>query len=299
MPFEAVEGRVDGVARLRHRIVTSQPERVHPADHPSENVQMTQASPRTNAHRQIRQLVAQAAVWRTELVLGLLIVLVSALLLHLAAGLPALVVATSLLTYGLLVCMVLHTSPPVFRKRGPGPANRVTFLRAALVMPVAALVLHPAYLDAAATYWLLGLVTLAVALDRLDGMVARRRGWVTAFGGRFDMELDALLIMVLALLVWQTGQAGAWVLLIGLMRYLFVAAGWRWQWLQGPLPPSRRRQTVCVVQSVSLLVALAPVVPPEHAAVIVLGALLLLVYSFSVDVFCLYREGRPVAGVCR
>jgi phosphatidylglycerophosphate synthase len=260
---------------------------------------MTQASLRTKAHRQLRRVAAQAAVWKTELVLGLLVVLASAALLHLAAGLPALVLGTSLLTYGLLVCMVLHTSPPMFRKRGPGPANRVTFLRAALVVPVTALVLHPAHLDAVAVYWLLGLATLAVALDGLDGAVARRSGWVTPFGGRFDMELDALLIMVLALLVWQTGQAGAWVLLIGLMRYLFVAAGWRWQWLQGALPPSRRRQTVCVVQSVALLVALVPVIPPEHAAVIALGALLLLVYSFSVDVFWLYREGRPVAGVCQ
>lgn len=290
---------------FRFGIMVSQPERAHRADHLSqqtlfaENVQMTQASPRTGVHRQVRQLAAQAAVWRTELVLGLLVVLVLALLLHLAAGLPALAAATSLLTYGLLVCMVLHTSPPVFRRRGPGPANRVTFFRAALVMPVAALVLHPAQLDAAATYWLLGLATLAVALDGLDGAVARRSGWVTTYGGRFDMELDALLIMVLALLVWQTGQAGIWVLLIGLMRYLFVAAGWRWQWLQGALPPSRRRQTVCVVQSVALLVALAPVVPPQHAAAIALGALLLLVYSFSVDVFWLYRECRPVAGECR
>jgi phosphatidylglycerophosphate synthase len=249
--------------------------------------------------QQARQFAAQVRVWRTELTLGLLTVLAGAAILHLAAGVPASVFAASLLTYGLLVCMVLHASPAAFHRDGPGLANRVTFLRAALVMPVAAMALLPAHLDADATYWLLGLAAIALALDGLDGAVARRTGRVTAFGARFDMELDALLILVLALLVWQTGQTGLWVLLIGLMRYVFVAAGWRWTWLQGELPPSRRRQTVCVVQSVALLVVLAPVVPPDLASAIALGALILLTYSFSVDVFWLYRQDRSLAGESR
>jgi hypothetical protein len=39
-----------------------------------------------------------------------------------------------------------------------------------------------------------------------------------------------------------------------------------WPWLAAPLPPSRRRQTVCVVQITTLIVCLGPVVPPELAA---------------------------------
>ena len=254
--------------------------------------------PHTGLRRQARQFLAQAGVWRTELTIGLLIVLTGAALLHLAAGVPASVFAATLLSYGLLVCMVLHATPAAFHRDGPGPANRVTFLRAALVMPVAAMALLPAHLDADATYWLLGLAATALAFDGLDGAVARRTGRVTAFGARFDMELDALLILILALLVWQTGQAGLWVLLVGLMRYLFVAAGWRWTWLQRELPPSRRRQTVCVVQSVALLVALAPVVSPGLASATALAALLLLTYSFTVDVLWLYRQDRNLAGEC-
>ena len=249
--------------------------------------------------QQTRQLAAQAGAWRKELIGGFLTVLAGASLLHLVAGVPAAVFAASLVAYGFLVCMVLRTSPATFRRDGPGLANRVTFLRAALVMPVAGMVPLPAHLDAGATYWLLVLAAIALALDGLDGAVARRTGRVTSFGARFDMELDALLILVLALLVWQTGQTGIWVLLIGLMRYLFVAAGWRWCWLQGELAPSRRRKTVCVVQSVALLVVLAPVVSPYLASAIALGALILLTYSFIVDVLFLYRHGRSLAGECR
>ena len=35
---------------------------------------------------------------------------------------------------------------------------------------------------------------------------------------------------------------------LGLMRYAFVAAGWRWPALARPLPPSLRRKAVCVLQ---------------------------------------------------
>jgi phosphatidylglycerophosphate synthase len=253
----------------------------------------------TGLRRQTRQFAAQAGAWRKELVVGLLPVLTGAALLHLAAGVPASVFAASLVAYGLLACMVVRTSPAAFHHKGPGLANRVTFLRAALVMPVAAMVLFPAHLDVGATYWLLVLAAIALALDGLDGAVARRTGRVTTFGARFDMELDALLILVLALLVWQTGQTGIWVLLIGLLRYIYVAAGWHWSWLQGELPPSRRRQTVCVLQSLALLVALAPVVAPGLASAVAFGALILLSYSFIVDVLWLYRQGRSLAGECR
>ena len=50
------------------------------------------------------------------------------------------------------------------------------------------------------------------------------------------------------------------------MRYAFVALAKVWPWLNGALPPSRRRQTVCVVQITTLIVCLGPVVPPLLAS---------------------------------
>ena len=49
-------------------------------------------------------------------------------------------------------------------------------------------------------------------LDGTDGWLARRSGVVSAFGARFDMETDALLIMVLALIAWRWDRAacGCW-----------------------------------------------------------------------------------------
>ena len=262
-------------------------------EHPSEHA-ATKGDGASSALNSSRfgwaDFAGQVRAWRGELPLGLLVVFGVSVPLALFLGLAATYVATGVLLYLLLVIGVLLTTPTSFLTDGPGLANRVTFLRAALVVPVGALVFHPAQQDAATILALMAVAVIALLLDGVDGAVARRSGRVTAFGARFDMELDALLIMVLAILVWQTEQAGAWVLLIGLMRYAFVAAGWHWRWLQAPLPPSRRRQALCVVQSVGLLIALWPLGPPAVGVAAALGALLLLIYSFAVDVLWLHRH---------
>jgi phosphatidylglycerophosphate synthase len=110
------------------------------------------------------------------------------------------------------------------------------------------------------------------------------------FGARFDMEVDGLLILALAILVSEYGKAGRWVVLSGLMRYLFVAAGWLAPWLRRPLPPSQRRQTICVVQIVALTLAIVPAITPPFSQLLAAGALLTLSYSFLVDTAWLWRS---------
>jgi phosphatidylglycerophosphate synthase len=184
---------------------------------------------------------------------------------------------------GVLVLWLVsrHANTPQF-----GAANVVTLIRAALAALLLAL-LGAQWVDA---WWLVAIAAAAALLDSVDGALARARGGATAFGARFDMETDAFLILVLAALVWQHGKAGAWILLSGLLRYLFVAAGYRWRWLAAELPPSRRRQAVCVVQIVSLILALAPLVPSPASAAVALAGLAALAWSFAVDVAWLARR---------
>jgi phosphatidylglycerophosphate synthase len=169
-----------------------------------------------------------------------------------------------------------------------GPANQVTMVRALLVASVAGLIGEtpdPSFAVAA-----LMASVVATVLDGVDGWLARRTGMVSAFGARFDMEVDALLIQVLAILVWQDGKAGAWVLASGLLRYAFVLAGYVWPWLRRPLSPTVRGKTICVVQIAGLLVALLPSVVPPISAIVAGAALAALAYSFAVDVWWLWRQ---------
>jgi phosphatidylglycerophosphate synthase len=171
-----------------------------------------------------------------------------------------------------------------------GAANVVTLARGAVTVLLVALL----GVDAGAGLrWLVVvLAVIAVALDGVDGALARSRGETSAFGARFDMETDALLILTLAALAWQHGKTGAWILLAGLLRYVFVAASYAWPALGRELPASRRRQAVCVVQIVSLIAVLVPFVVSPVSAAIALAGLAVLVWSFAVDVAWLVRRAR-------
>lgn len=169
-----------------------------------------------------------------------------------------------------------------------GAANLVTGTRALMVALLAAVAVDPG--RAGAGWWLIATAGVAASMDLADGWLARRSGLASAFGARFDMEVDALLILVLSALVWRQDLAGPWVLASGLMRYAFIAGGWLWPWLERPLLPSRRRQTVCVIQIVALIVAMAPIVPPAAALGLAAVSLALLTWSFAMDVAWLARQ---------
>jgi len=171
-----------------------------------------------------------------------------------------------------------------------GPANQVTTARAVVVSLIAGLV-GEMPLPALATGAVAASV-VATLLDGVDGWLARRHAIASDFGARFDMEVDALLILTLSLLAWTFGKAGAWVIASGAMRYAFAAAGARWSWLQAPLPESRRRQMVCVVQVAALTIVLVPTVPPSICAPIAAAALLMLTWSFLIDTLWLFRRAH-------
>lgn len=221
------------------------------------------------------------------------------------AGLGLDYVAKTALLYGLAAALVwrglLHGPAP-----GPHPharfgaANRVTLGRLALGLLLAALIGEPALATPStqpAAWWAVVVVaTLAAVLDAADGPLARRAGLSSRYGARFDMETDAWFTLLLCGLLWQGGQTGAWVLAAGGMRYAFVAAAWAWPWLGAALPPSRRRQTVCVLQITTLIVCLAPVVSPALASALAGASLALLAGSFAIDVVWLAQaRHRPVS----
>lgn len=175
-----------------------------------------------------------------------------------------------------------------------GPANRVTLGRSILVGGVTALVADSFQSPPPLTL-LVGLTAVALILDGVDGKVARRTGTSTALGARFDMEVDAFLILVLS--VYVSMAHGLWVLLIGGMRYGFVAAARFWPWLNAPLPPSTARKTVAALQGVFLLLAASGLLPRPVEFGVVATALAALVWSFGRDVLWLWRRSRVQAVV--
>jgi phosphatidylglycerophosphate synthase len=169
-----------------------------------------------------------------------------------------------------------------------GAANQITTVRVAVVALLAALIGERA--EPTIATGIGALCAGAALLDGIDGWIARRMRMASTFGARFDLETDAALTLVLAILVWQHGKAGPWIVGAGLLRYAFVAAGWFLPWMRGPLAPSLRGRAICVVQIAALIVAILPMVSPPLSAGIAAAGLLALGYSFAVDTLWLRRH---------
>jgi phosphatidylglycerophosphate synthase len=176
----------------------------------------------------------------------------------------------------------VRTVQRLVRAMTDGPANRVTFVRFLLTLSVLGLVLWTWVHGEPARGPIVGLSFAVLVLDGVDGRVARRTGTVSGFGARFDMETDALLILVLSTLL--VGPLGWWVLGSGAARYLLWLAQRLWPWLTGPIPARRWRKAVAVVQGFALMIGVSDVLPRLATYAVVGGALALLVVSFATEV---------------
>ncbi|WP_291415057.1 CDP-alcohol phosphatidyltransferase family protein [Actinophytocola sp.] len=191
------------------------------------------------------------------------------------------------LLYAAVVCGALAAG--LHRAGAPalGPANHVTLARSALVGAVIALVTDTMRAPATVPV-LVTVASVALAMDAVDGRVARGTATATRLGARFDMEIDALLILVLSLHV--ATLMGAWVLAIGAWRYAFVLAGVVLPWLRRPLPPSTASKTVAAAQGVVLVVAAAGLLPRVLTTILVAAALAALTWSFVRDIRRLHQD---------
>src|SRR5690606_25916655 len=131
-----------------------------------------------------------------------------------------------------------------------GPANMVTLARLAGMF---ALPFVPPPLIVVA-----GLGLALLALDGVDGWVARRTGTSGEFGAFFDQECDAFFVLLLCLMLYRLpGGLGAWILVPGLLRYLFVLYVLIAKPPLRKAPRSRRAMWAFVLMVVSLLLCFA------------------------------------------
>jgi phosphatidylglycerophosphate synthase len=191
------------------------------------------------------------------------------------------------LSWSIVWCLLLVALGCVFLRASDqprfGPANTLTLLRFGLIL----LVFEQAgrdLSDAALSWPLFAIAVAALLLDAVDGWAARRFACVSRFGARFDLEVDTAFLFTLALTLTLSGRAGGWVLLAGLLRPLFVLAGWLYPPLAAPLPASRRRAGICGLASALLTIALLPPLSGGLPGVLAALATAALLGSFAIDI---------------
>ena len=132
---------------------------------------------------------------------------------------------------------------------------------------------------------------MALVLDAVDGRVARATGTTSRLGACFDMEVDAVLILLLS--VYVAGSVGPWVLVAGVARYALWLAARLLPWLRRESPRRFWAKVVAALQGVVLLVAAADVLPHPLTVLLLVAALVLLAESFGRQVLWLWRHREP------
>jgi CDP-diacylglycerol--glycerol-3-phosphate 3-phosphatidyltransferase len=177
---------------------------------------------------------------------------------------------------------------------GLGAANHATLLRGLLLAVLTGFLFSPR--PSGHLAWLPGLLySLAVALDNLDGYLARRTQRSTRLGERLDMSFDGLGVLVAALLAIQYGQLPLWYLSVALARYIFLAVLWilrRLGKLTYDLPPSASRRGFAGLQMGFLAVMLWPIFTPPGTFTAAIWFALPFLAGFG-------RDGLIASGVIR
>jgi CDP-diacylglycerol--glycerol-3-phosphate 3-phosphatidyltransferase len=143
-----------------------------------------------------------------------------------------------------------------------GLANAVTLVRGTLYAVVAGFALVP---PATGLDWVPAVAYgVGVALDGLDGTIARTVGRETAVGERLDMAFDTFGFVAAPLVAVAWGALPAWYLSLSAARYVYCG-GLAWRRHRGrPLfgpPDSDVGRYLAGVQMLFLTAALAPMVP--------------------------------------
>jgi phosphatidylglycerophosphate synthase len=135
--------------------------------------------------------------------------------------------------------------------------------------------------------------TVCLILDGVDGRIARRLGETSSFGGRFDNETDAGTTLLLSISL-AAFHVGWWVVLIGLLRYLYLLAAVALPALRAPLPFSQVRRVIGLGQAIILVlcVLLAGLLPSHEFALLPAVALLALIWSFGRDAWGQFVSAR-------
>jgi len=178
------------------------------------------------------------------------------------------------------------------RSESPSPvtdagsvANALTLSRVAVVLLATASMPHvgSALVILAFTY--------NIAVDAVDGTVARRAGGASSFGAVFDREADALFVLsaYFYFYAYSIGPFGAWVLLPGLLPYLYrlgVVA------VSAPVAAENRERAAAPLAGVNFVLLLAAVALPGYATPILGASFVVVLLSFGPSFWSLLRHAH-------
>ncbi|TVQ37568.1 MAG: hypothetical protein EA384_11930 [Spirochaetaceae bacterium] len=230
----------------------------------------------------------RTAGWRRFYIRWSVVVALAACVIAAAAvvGVDRVPLTATAALFSLLSLLVLYAGGAGLRSTF-SPADPVSALRSvvagAILIRLAVLASTGQVLDARRQWVLFGLLVLAETSDLLDGHLARRRG-PTQFGAVWDMENDVVFTFALSFLAHVWFGVPAWILAIGLFRYVYFLL-FRFPGDPACCPPGYKQfaKWVCAIVVIALIAMSTPVLPDQLRAYVGGIALVLQATSFGWD----------------
>lgn len=177
---------------------------------------------------------------------------------------------------------LIYRERPRFARPYGGYANQLTVLRLGLLLTAAAL------MSELPSRWLWLLLAANVAVDVLDGYVARRTNQASPFGAVLDREVDAVFVLVVYLYLHVVAGLAAWVLIPGLLPYLYRLSTLARR--DRPAPEQREKLAPFLAGANFVVLLVAVAAAPELQLRLVLLSMALVGVSFFVSFMNLYRN---------
>jgi phosphatidylglycerophosphate synthase len=177
---------------------------------------------------------------------------------------------------------LIYRERPWLVNRYGGYANQLTALRLVLLLTAAAL------MGELPSHWLWLLLAANVAVDVIDGYVARRTNQASPFGAVFDREVDAVFVLVAYFYFHLVAGLPAWVLIPGLLPYLYRLSTLSRH--DRPAPEHREKVAPFLAGANFVLLLVAVAAAPELQLRVVLLSMACVGVSFVLSFVNLYRN---------
>lgn len=168
-----------------------------------------------------------------------------------------------------------------------GAANTLTLGRFFILLFAASM------LRELAPAWVFMLFVSNVVLDVVDGRLARRRQEHSDFGAGFDAEVDSLFVLIAGLYFTLVAGIGPWVLVAGLLRYVYQLGTCVLVDSEYVEPPSRVAKIMAGI--VFVLLPTAVLMNPPWQVATLAAATLTSLLSFSISAARLLQHRRARA----
>ncbi len=145
----------------------------------------------------------------------------------------------------LIIDLKKSTKSLSYQPLGLGYPNLITAVRLIFMMLLAF------YFKDLSNITLFVIFNFVILLDGLDGFIARKLNQCSEYGERFDSEADAQLVYLLSWIHFANGTVDWWILIPGMMRYLYQLFFF-WVPSNSKFPPKKFRATVAVIFFFSL-----------------------------------------------